>query len=589
MFTLNSRFELKFSAFVCSFVTGTLKLHVGGRMDFGPEWNYGYGIEPAETRSKNPESFTVKDPQQRVMPIQVNVKDTKEGPKIVDIVIQNDRSKPILIDIAEPRIYDKTSKFKNADNTRATKKKSENIRKTKKEHKREGASKVSEVLDEEPPIWSDEHTNSPIKRPKLTKTGKRVRHLTTIESGEVKPNTLKTFKEVVESVVEESEEESIPIATIVEPQKKHKRKNTTKKLKRISDHRTKFTNHDTKTHKTKTFVRKAQRQESVTDNIDLFSNTDISIKPRFVKDDKKIKEFTKHVYEQSIKVLESIKDKMATYDMKKEAERLMRTYEDKFGDFVRDTQSQKIRTRLGTQKVILNTLDTSNRILERLAHYLLAKMDGKGILRTAGGENFILDKLNKKKELENKHICNKLHICRSKDSFTDFIVDILSIISSADDKSITTMRDACTEVLKNINYNNFLDSDTEKRFQKGISDIEKYDANTMRSLFLIMKNILSSRNTPIKVVGKEDSRINKTVAFLEMINSWEKRLPPNEKNMLDWNDMRTSFREWKDGSRKDTVDLVQHLAGHVMSVARVGRDNVFSRLLDTNINTMLGY
>lgn len=145
-------------------------------------------------------------------------------------------------------------------------------------------------------------------------------------------------------------------------------------------------------------------------------------------------------------------------------------------------------------------------------------METKGILRNSDTENVVLNELNKKKDLENKHICAKMQIYTTDESYTKFAIDVLGIVLSSDDNKIVEIRDAFTEVLKNTNFSHILDIATENSFLKGIGDLEKYSPGTIRAIIFMMKNLLSSRNRPIKVVGKEDDRVNKTLALFVILS-----------------------------------------------------------------------
>lgn len=288
---------------------------------------------------------------------------------------------------------------------------------------------------------------------------------------------------------------------------------------------------------------------------------EIYVQPYQVQHDRQISEFTKHIYKQSLNVFASIKEKTTDAKVKKEIDFLAQSYEDKFGEFVRETQKLPIKTRLGRQKVIINTLETSNRILNRLVNYLIGRM-GKNVLRNEVAANVFQHEINKKMEIEKNHICKKFSICRSQDGCTNFMVDVIDIVLSADDNKIIQIRDALTEVLTYTDYSNSKNPLTEKNIKKAISNIDKTEITELKPRLYIMKNILVHKNKPIEVVGEVDERVNKTLAFLEMVDAMENALPPNEENRLSWSDLKNSLQGWKDSHRKDIVEITQSVVDH---------------------------
>lgn len=305
--------------------------------------------------------------------------------------------------------------------------------------------------------------------------------------------------------------------------------------------------------------------------------------PHAVSEDEKINDFTYHVYKQSLNIFDEIKKKVDP-SLAHRVDVLTKNYDEKFRDFINDTMKQKIKTRLGTQRVILNTIDTSNRLLKRLVNYFIGDMQRDGVLRTNDvAVNVFLKEIERGSNLEMLHVCSKFGICRSAQGFGDFLVEVLSIILKSDKEKIKRASDALTEVLKNTDWSKIMKSTTKRKFNNKIEAIEKYDDAKVKAFFWITKNVLALKNQPITVMVTGSRHINKTVAVLEVIDELEKHLPANEENKLEWMDIRNSFRDWSAGKRKDILEIMTALISHIKKKAV----DLFSDATAQNLNGKL--
>lgn len=316
---------------------------------------------------------------------------------------------------------------------------------------------------------------------------------------------------------------------------------------------------------------------------------DIYSDPHKVKDDAKINDFTNHIYQQTLKVFDTIKQKTNQNHLKKEVDVLARSYEEKFREFLSETRHQKIKTRLGTQKVILNIIDNSNRILKRLVNFMIGDMDKRGVLRhNLATTNIFQKEIDKEQVLELTHACKKFGICRTGAGFPEFIADVLSIMVRSDDKKFQHAFDSLTEAVKGADYYHVLPRATERKLKSSIEELEKVNIRTVRPMFTILKNIIDNKNKPIIVntVAGND-HVNSTLAFLEMVDLLDQHLPQNESNLLEWNDIKSSLSEFSESKRFDVQEIMETLVKHLKKSVKSMNSDTQSIVAD-NLNVMLG-
>ncbi|PZC71104.1 hypothetical protein B5X24_HaOG214128 [Helicoverpa armigera] len=308
-----------------------------------------------------------------------------------------------------------------------------------------------------------------------------------------------------------------------------------------------------------------------------------------IKDDAKVNDFTNHLYKQTLKVFDVVKGKTSQYHVKKQIEAISKSYEDKFKEFLADTKTQKIKTRLGTQKVVLNTIDMSNRILNRLVNFMIGDMDKKGVLRhNVGTANIFQKEIQKEQKLELGHACKKFGICRSGKGFPEFLTDVLTILLQCDDKKFKQSIDALTEVAKNTNYHNALESHTEQKLKEAVDKMERLPVRLLRPIFMILKNVITHKNQPLIVETLSAShRVNSTLAFLEIIDLLDQKMPRNESNTLEWIDIETSLRDFADNKRYDVQEIMETIIKTLKKTLRA-LDKDSQRIISKNLNIIFG-
>ncbi|KAJ8704844.1 hypothetical protein PYW08_012164 [Mythimna loreyi] len=292
---------------------------------------------------------------------------------------------------------------------------------------------------------------------------------------------------------------------------------------------------------------------------------EIFTEPHTVGNDSRVIEFIEHLFNHSLKIFSKIREKTDQDHVKAQINDLAASYHKKFKEFIKDTKGQMIKTRLGTQKVILNTIDTSNRLLRRLLNFLINNMDKKGSLRHNAR---ITNKLEKAIELEQKvqslRACKRFGICRMGSGLSEFIIKILSILLKCDDAKFKQSIDAFTEVAKSTDYNGILESHIEKKLKILIGYLEKASIFMVRAMVMILKNTLMSQNKPM-IVSNHTARsnvVNSTLIFLEIVDLLDTEVPKTEANQKDWNDMTNSLEQFANGKRKDIQAIMEVIFNH---------------------------
>ncbi|CAG4974355.1 unnamed protein product [Colias eurytheme] len=288
---------------------------------------------------------------------------------------------------------------------------------------------------------------------------------------------------------------------------------------------------------------------------------------RKVKEDTKVYDFTVHIYKQTLKVFDGIEKKTDNEKLKRKVSALKRSYKERFGDFLKQTYNHTLKTKLGKQKVILNTIDMSNKLLQRLVNHLLHDMD-REILRTnLGTVNVFQKEVDKEKAIENIHACKKLGVCRQNDDFSDFLVEILRIIIQTDDTKVKQAMDALVEAYLGADFDEILEPNLQIKFKKGLGKTEVWDAFMSRAMFVVLRNIIKNKNKPIVVMNQQDNVLaNKTIALYDIINILNEKLPKSE-NEKEWAGMKKDLVDWSEGRHNNISLIANSYVNHVVEKA----------------------
>lgn len=278
--------------------------------------------------------------------------------------------------------------------------------------------------------------------------------------------------------------------------------------------------------------------------------------PRLVKEDIKVQDFIQDIQNNSKSFFLTIKNKVEDVRSKNKIDFLARSYDEKFNEFLNETQSQKILTRLGTQKVILNIIDTSNGIMKRLVNYLLGDMQKKGVLRD-GVISIIEGELMTEEKREYLNACQKFGVCQAKDRFSLHAAEFLTEVLSGGNDKIKRAMDCLTELFKDADYSRFGDKKLKKQIVATMEWIDLIEGKELRPLLMSFKNMLVSKNRPLVVMQDAYGiAMNKSVAFLDLVDAVDEKLPPTGHTVKEWNECINAVRQWTSGLRNDTMDIM---------------------------------
>ncbi|CAG4952669.1 unnamed protein product [Parnassius apollo] len=250
------------------------------------------------------------------------------------------------------------------------------------------------------------------------------------------------------------------------------------------------------------------------------------------------------------------KDKINGHDFHK----LKQSYKDKITEFIIKIEDQTVKTKLGVQKAIVNVFDISNIIIRKLlSHLNIGPIDDA--LQNHNTSNNILQKeFEEELIFEYIYVCTEYDICRSRESFSDFLVEFLKIILKTDNRKVKQASDALTEVLKDVDFAKIMDWESYKIFKVLIAKMEFMDELGTRAILTILKSIIANRNQPIILYGTEDQAlVNKTVIFHDILNDFDKALPGNNENTGEWDHLTKSLSSWVIGKNNNILNITKNL------------------------------
>lgn len=301
-----------------------------------------------------------------------------------------------------------------------------------------------------------------------------------------------------------------------------------------------------------------------------------------VRDDIDITNFFVNLYNETIHVFNTVKRRTDQEPVKKLIDNLERSYKVKFKEFLIDTSGKKIKTRLGTQKVILNSIETSTGFLNRLANFLAEDISHPSLRDNFETVNTFKKVVEKAEKLELEEACKKFGICRSNSLFSVFVTKLLDTMLLYDGTKFTQTRDALTEELKYLNFS-ALHEKAQKKLKHKVDSLERMDQNKAKVVVAILKNTIVNRNKPIIVNPLRSNLVNSTLALFEIIDLLDAKFVGNE---TKWVEIENSFKDFGDDRRDDIqiimADLVEHIKNNLKSL-----DHESQKILLKHIITVL--
>ncbi|CAG9577445.1 unnamed protein product [Danaus chrysippus] len=283
---------------------------------------------------------------------------------------------------------------------------------------------------------------------------------------------------------------------------------------------------------------KQQKQKNATE-IDVFKEN--------------LQEFLKHIIDKAVRVWDDIARLADGEKLQRKVNEMKKNYIQQFGGFVKQSENHKLRTKLSSQKFILNTIDTSNRIMQRLVNYLATNGN---FARTLNIFNLEIDR---EKQLEYLFACKKFGVCRSRKEFSDLMVEILDIILQADNFKLQQAANAITESFKSTDFTLTIEDSTQKDIRKVIQRIELWGPLELRAMFSVLKNALVHKNEPFIVFQNKDLQIiNKTTAFQEIVDTLDKNILLSD-NAVQFDKVIDKLTKWREGSGSEVQGAFESL------------------------------
>ncbi|XP_032528155.1 uncharacterized protein LOC116778306 [Danaus plexippus] len=256
----------------------------------------------------------------------------------------------------------------------------------------------------------------------------------------------------------------------------------------------------------------------------------------------KLQDFLKHIIEKAVKVWDDIVRIVDDEKLQRKVREMKKSYIQQFGGFVKQSENHKLKTKLSSQKFILNTIDTSNRIMQRLVNYLATD---NNLAKTL---NIFQLEIDREKQLEYLFACKKFGVCRNRKEFSDLLIQILDIILQADNFKLQQAANALTESVKSADFTPTIDDYTQKELRKLIQRIELWGPFELRAMFFVLKNVLEHKNEPFIVFHNKDLQIiNKTTAFQEIIDTLNKNVLLSD-NAAQFDEVTVKLTKWREGS-----------------------------------------
>ncbi|CAB3258164.1 unnamed protein product [Arctia plantaginis] len=296
---------------------------------------------------------------------------------------------------------------------------------------------------------------------------------------------------------------------------------------------------------------------------------DLNQESQRIKDNDTINSFTKYILQSTLKLFDNMKDKSTEYRWKKKMKHLAKSYEDRFNEFLRATKHHTIRTRLGTRKVILNAIDVSKRMVNRLINFMANDMEKRGLVYNNLTLVMFRAEIDTEEANELKRACKKLDICQAQKGFTNFITDMLLKMLTAPNDKFKTAFDAIIESARKTDF--ALNKSVDEGIKKKIDYCGRQNVNVQRGMIMIVSNMIIYRNTPLIVYddsNPSDSKLKSNLSFLEIINTFDENVPNNQNNIQEWDSLNREMEEWVQGRNGNVQNIMTRFMSHISNVIK---------------------
>lgn len=294
-----------------------------------------------------------------------------------------------------------------------------------------------------------------------------------------------------------------------------------------------------------------------------------------VEDDVKVNSFIKEILKNNLKLFTAVGNKAKNRRCKKKIEDLGQIYKSKFNDYIIETNQHNIRSKMGTERVILNSVDVSHSIVKRLVNFVTNEAVKKGSLRNNSEVLSLFDReLKKVTKAELKRACSKLNICRSSNELSSFLAAMVTKIFGLKNDEFKVAFEVLVQTIQAVNYTDVLDAHTDKGIQETMRRYEKMPFLFQKTAMSAIKNILTSVNKPFVMYNDINvSQLDKTMAAFEIIKILDEKVPNSIENINTWNNIKS-----KDVTNPDTiVEFVVHVKRALKQLDKEARSRILKQ------------
>nr|XP_053620888.1 uncharacterized protein LOC128681190 isoform X1 [Plodia interpunctella] len=275
-------------------------------------------------------------------------------------------------------------------------------------------------------------------------------------------------------------------------------------------------------------------------------------KPYKIREIEDLNNFTSKVLKRSLRTLKKINDHVDNR-LKSKVKRLAVMYQVKFSHNLNESLDHIIRTRFGLQKFMLNTLRTSDNILQRLKNnliYDLNKSHNLGI--RSNTSEYINNHINETKYLQLQYICMNYNICESNVRFSMFLANLAFMVTHS--MNITKMkvqRNSFVNYLSKANVSKHMNETTMQNFYQVLNFMQMWSDNKIRDTFIMVFHMLVYPTKPVAPNGTQFAK--HIVPLFEIITLLDKCIPPSNGTKSRWSCIEKVYSEWIDAKISDNV------------------------------------
>nr|XP_053620886.1 uncharacterized protein LOC128681189 isoform X1 [Plodia interpunctella] len=275
-------------------------------------------------------------------------------------------------------------------------------------------------------------------------------------------------------------------------------------------------------------------------------------KPYKIKEIEDLNNFTSKVLKRSLRTLKKINDHVDNR-LKSKVKRLAVMYQVKFSQYLNESLDHTIRTRFGLQKFMLNTLRTSDNILQRLKNNLLYELDKSHNLGIRSNTSEYIDKhINETKYLHLQYICMNYNICNSEIRFSTYLANLAFMLThSTNITKMKVQKSFIENILFVTDLSNIMDDTTMVSFYKILDYNETWSDDKIRDTFHTAMEILMNPTKPIESSGIETSGY--IIPTIEIITILDRYMKPTDTSKVGWNNMAKIYSRWVNEKIDDTV------------------------------------